>query len=195
MKRCLLLLLVLVAGVALLVRLVDRQPATVPVDYSMALEQTASGRVPWVSPESEAEKEAFDRFRAFWSDLREDRIREWLPRVYAENVWFNDTVRTITNQSELLEYMLVTASHVQSCRVAVVDIARTGEGYYVRWEMTVVPNGAGEGEVWPSIGISHIRFNAEGKVILHQDYWDSAAGLYEHFPVVGWMIRNIKARL
>jgi hypothetical protein len=32
-------------------------------------------------------------------------------------------------------------------------------------------------------------------VVLHQDYWDSAAGLFEHVPVVGRLIRTVKSRL
>ena len=51
------------------------------------------------------------------------------------------------------------------------------------------------GETVRSIGMSHIRFNSAGLVILHQDYWDSGGNLFEHIPVVGWLIRRIKARL
>jgi len=42
---------------------------------------------------------------------------------------------------------------------------------------------------------SHIRFNAAGQVVFHQDYCDSGGNLFEHIPVVGWLIRRIKARL
>jgi hypothetical protein len=51
------------------------------------------------------------------------------------------------------------------------------------------------GETVQSIGMSHIRFNSAGQVVLHQDYWDSGSNLFEHIPVVGWLIRRIKARL
>jgi hypothetical protein len=30
---------------------------------------------------------------------------------------------------------------------------------------------------------------------VHQDYWDSGAGLWEHVPVLGRGIRSIRARL
>jgi hypothetical protein len=32
-------------------------------------------------------------------------------------------------------------------------------------------------------------------VLLHQDYWDSTAGLFQHVPALGTGIRAIKARL
>ena len=43
--------------------------------------------------------------------------------------------------------------------------------------------------------MSHIRFGADGKVVLHQDFWDSSGGLFEHVPGLGWMLRKAKARL
>jgi hypothetical protein len=43
-----------------------------------------------------------------------------------------------------------------------------------------------------SIGISHLRFNANNKIILHQDYWDSMQGFYQHLPIIGGVLRWIK---
>lgn len=43
--------------------------------------------------------------------------------------------------------------------------------------------------------MTHIRFDSEGKVILHQDFWDSTGGLFEHVPALGWMLRRAKKRL
>ena len=51
------------------------------------------------------------------------------------------------------------------------------------------------GEQTTTVGMSHIRFNAKGQVVLHQDFWDSASGLYEHIPVLGSLIRGVKNRL
>jgi hypothetical protein len=195
MKIFLLSWIVLLAVIFLLVKLVDKSPEAPSVDYGAALELTSSAAVAWPERGGVVEQEGFARFKEFWRDLSEERVKEWLPQVYAENVWFNDTVKTITNRAELLDYMLHTASMVKSTSVEVKDIAATDEGYYVRWVMTVEPANPRYGDQWVSIGMTHIRLNANGQVILHQDYWDAAGGLYEHFPVLGWMIRNIKARL
>ncbi|HMO50944.1 MAG TPA: hypothetical protein PKE26_06670 [Kiritimatiellia bacterium] len=195
MKRCTVIMILAVAALAGLIAYVDRQPVESAVSYADALALTDAARVPWVTPNSPEEAEAFARFKSLWSDLTEARVRELLPRVYDDSIWFNDTVKTITDQATLLDYMLTTAGHVQSCRVEIKDIAYTDQGYYVRWDMHVVPKRARPGEVWSSIGITHLRINEAGRVILHQDYWDAAGGLYEHFPFVGWLIRNIRARL
>ena len=73
-------------------------------------------------------------------------------------------------------------------------MAREGN-YYFRWQMTIRFKRLARGEEQRSIGMTHVRFDPEGKVVLHQDFWDSAAGLFEHVPVLGWMLRRVKQRL
>ena len=43
-------------------------------------------------------------------------------------------------------------------------------------------------------GGSHLRFDAQGRVGLHRDYWDAAEELYEKLPVVGGLMRWLKRR-
>lgn len=43
-------------------------------------------------------------------------------------------------------------------------------------------------------GGSHVVFNEQGLVSLHRDYWDAAEELYEKLPVVGGVMRWLKAR-
>ena len=43
-------------------------------------------------------------------------------------------------------------------------------------------------------GGSHVLFNEWGLVTLHRDYWDAAEELYEKLPVVGGVMRWLKAR-
>lgn len=51
------------------------------------------------------------------------------------------------------------------------------------------------GQTQSSTGISHLRFERDGHVVMRHDYWDSADGLYEKVPLLGWAIKTIKARL
>ena len=41
----------------------------------------------------------------------------------------------------------------------------------------------------------HLRFNDAGQVVLHQDFWDSSQGFFEHVPILGAMIRWVRNRL
>ena len=41
-------------------------------------------------------------------------------------------------------------------------------------------------------GGSHLRFDAQGRIALHRDYWDAAEELYEKLPVLGALMRWLK---
>ena len=43
-------------------------------------------------------------------------------------------------------------------------------------------------------GASHVLFNEQGLVTMPRDYWDAAEELYENLPVVGTVMRWLKAR-
>lgn len=43
-------------------------------------------------------------------------------------------------------------------------------------------------------GGSHLRFGADGRIVLHRDYWDAAEELYEKLPLLGGLMRWLKRR-
>ena len=50
-------------------------------------------------------------------------------------------------------------------------------------------------QTWQTVrGGTHLRFNADGLVTLHRDYWDAAEELYEKLPLVGGLMRWLKRR-
>jgi len=81
-----------------------------------------------------------------------------------------------------------------SYSVKVDDIAKSAEGYYIRWIMKFsAPKLAGGKEI-ESIGVSYVVFNSEGKALIHQDFWDSTSGMFEHLPLIGSGIKFVKKR-
>ena len=43
-------------------------------------------------------------------------------------------------------------------------------------------------------GATHVRFDGSGAVVAHRDYWDAAEELYEKLPLLGALMRFLKAR-
>lgn len=144
---------------------------------------------------SSEERDGLKRFEDLFSELSESRIREKVRDVYAADVYFNDTLKEIQGIDALELYLIESARAVELCTVDVQDVASHEGNYYVRWVMDIRFKRLKRGETTRSIGVSHLRLDAEGKVALHQDYWDSASGLFEHVPVIGYGIRAIKARV
>ncbi len=161
--------------------------------YENALGRTAA--IPVVAPDSEAESAALARFQEFLSAMSADGIRADIREVYAQNVFFNDTLKTVAGVDALEEYLLETVQRTSFVRVRFDDVVRSGRDYYLRWFMEYQSDRINGGAVVSSIGMSQIRFDESGKVVLHQDYWDSTGGLFEHAPVVGWVLRKVKSGL
>jgi hypothetical protein len=70
--------------------------------------------------------------------------------------------------------------------------ALQGKDVYLPWTMILTDRRSG-GEQH-SIGLSRLRFNAGGKVIFHQDYWDSADVLVPRVPVANGLIEAVRRR-
>lgn len=145
---------------------------------------------------SKAESEALERFARFFSSFEPDKVDRLLEATYAEDVYFNDTLKEIRGRAALGPYLRHSAAAVESCRVEVLDRVGNGDGdYYLRWRMLIRFRRFARGRDTASVGMSHLRFDGEGRVLLHQDYWNAAAGLYQYVPILGAGIRAIQRRL
>jgi hypothetical protein len=144
---------------------------------------------------SEEERRAIERFQSLLSDFKAPDFSERIPEVYADELFFNDTIKTLYGAEDLQAYLTETAEAIDKGTVEFLDVVTSNGNYYFRWQMTIRFKKLARGEEKRSVGMSHIRFDADGKVVLHQDFWDSTAGLFEHVPALGWMLRSVKSRL
>lgn len=62
------------------------------------------------------------------------------------------------------------------------------------WTMRYRHRKLNSGKLLSLAGNSHLRYGDEG-VYFHRDYFDAGAMLYEHLPVLGFVIGRIKRRL
>ena len=148
-----------------------------------------------LEPGSAGENAALERVKNLLSEVSEENIRGHVAEVYAEDAFFNDTLKTLHGAKAIEAYLLETADSLKSSEVKFKDTARSGGNYYLRWEMTYESKVLNKGNDIRTIGMTHLRFNPEGKVIVHQDFWDSTRGIFEHVPVVKTGISLVKKRL
>ena len=147
------------------------------------------------APGSEAEAAALKRFADFFSDFAPDRVARLLDATYAPDVYFNDNLKAVRGSAELTRYLDESAGGVENCRVLFEDFTRNKDGdYLVRWKMLIRFRKFAKGRDTWTVGISHLRFDADGRVVYHQDYWDSALGVYQYIPLLGAAIRAIRRR-
>lgn len=134
-----------------------------------------------------------DKFGALFSQFANDdafdrRVRDF----YAGELYFNDTFNTFTNIDDLVAYLKETADHGIGIEVNIDDIAQNNYDYYIRWTMHLIFS---ETETLTSVGMTHLRFDENKKVVLHQDYWDGVEGFYQNVPLVGYLVKQVRNRL
>jgi SnoaL-like domain len=165
-----------------------------PVDAFQKAFAEAS-RIQGPAPESTAERQGIARFENFLSHLDEKTAREETENVYAPGAFLNDTLKTVHGAPAIRDYFIKTAQGLDGMTVQFDDVARSGGTYYFRWTMVTRMKHLAGGRPVRTIGVTLVRFDPQGRVLLHQDYWDSAQGVWNHVPVMGSVIRWIQSRL
>jgi ketosteroid isomerase-like protein len=162
-------------------------------DYNAELETLDAASA---APSTAAEQRGLEAWKNLLADLSVENVKGKASKVYAEKTYFNDTLKTLRTADAVEEYLIETAELLNSGTVEYHDTVRSADGsYYVRWEMVYSGKKLAGGKPLRTIGMSQLRFDKDGRVVLHQDFWDSTRGIFQHIPVVGGQIRFIKNRL
>lgn len=135
---------------------------------------------------------AIQRFIDLYSPIDADYIEAHLDQVYAPDLYFNDTLSTIYDRKTLKTHMLKTAERLDYMSLDVQQTWRDGEDVFLRWIMETHFSIMGSEREARTIGISQLRFNDQGQVIFHQDFWDSSQGLDQHLPILGTVTRWLR---
>ncbi|AKS42424.1 nuclear transport factor 2 family protein [Wenzhouxiangella marina] len=144
---------------------------------------------------TEAIDEGVQAFVAAYGDLTQADLRERMTALYAPELYFNDTIHTFNDREALVDYMSRTGDSLEQSSVDVKQVLRDGNDVFLRWSMEFRSSVAGKDIHSRSIGMTHLRFDGAGRVVLHQDFWDSGHALYAQLPVVGFFVRRAHNRM
>jgi hypothetical protein len=172
----------------------SKTPTSQSVQEYLTLVDQLKSR-PTVKPGSSEAEAGIARFTKFFADMTEESVRGLTRETYAPDAFFNDTLKTVRGADAIEHYFLETVKNAESVRATVQDVAVSDGNYYVRWTMDVRLAKFKRGQTLRSIGITHLRFDDAGRILIHQDYWDSTGGFFEHLPVLGGILRAIKSRI
>lgn len=134
-------------------------------------------------------------FGKIFSDFKSGATEANIRSVYAENLYFNDTLKIVEGIDELVQYMTESAESVDGTTVEILEVIRGDEDYFIRWSMKMDLNIKGSESFSHSVGMSQLRFNEAGKITFQQDFWDSSEAFFEHIPVLGRFVKKVKTML
>jgi len=138
---------------------------------------------------------AGEKFQVIMADFKTTLTEENLRATYANDVYFNDTFTTLNGIDEVVEYLGKTVKMMESAQVTILDVAKSDSDYYLRWQMDMEFFARKKRIKSRSIGVTQMRFNAEGKVVYHQDFWDSSNAFYQHLPIVGGLVKRVQSAM
>jgi hypothetical protein len=162
--------------------------------YERALDATA-GAAADMQAGGAQEQTALSRLAAYFAEMTDVSVREGTGAVYAPTAYLNDNLVFVEGAAAIEAYFLHSTGDTDTISVDFLDVVKSGPDYFVRWRMTIKNKRLKKGQPLSSYGMTHFRFDDQGRVLMHKDFWDAATGLYEHLPVVGGMLRFVRSRL
>lgn len=117
-----------------------------------------------------------------------------LEKLYSDDVTFRDPLHQIQGLRALRTYFaqLYANAHDIHYAFSSIDEVMPGQGY-LRWTLQFRHPRLARGQQISLQGCSYLQWH--DRVHFHQDYFDAAALLYEHVPVMGGAIRWLKGRM
>ena len=101
---------------------------------------------------------------------------------------FND-VRGVPAIRQIFAHMFAT---LDQPRFTVTQHIVQGDQAFLAWEIRFRMRRWRAGVEQCIHGATLVRFDAQGRVALHRDYWDAAQELYEKLPVLGGLMRWLR---
>ncbi len=141
-----------------------------------------------VAPETIAE------FTNFLSELGSPDSGERAAQLYAAHLHFSDALLLTNNREVVVEHFAGLSDSGASVDVTMHDIITQQADIYLIWSMQARFRPVRREVSSDTLGITHIRFNDENQVVLHQDFWDTGLGFYSHVPVLGSIVNAIARR-
>ena len=130
------------------------------------------------------------RLAAFYETLTPASLAT-LDRFYAADARFKDPFNEVSGTAAIRRIFAHMFATTEAPRFVVTERIEQGEQAMLGWAFHFVLRG----RALVVRGVTHLRFDADGRVVLHRDYWDAAEELYEKLPLIGGLMRVLRRRL
>lgn len=135
-----------------------------------------------------------DALIQFYNDFSPASVARF-PEFYSDDAWFKDPFNEVRGIAAIQQIFTHMFGQVDAPRFVVTEKVVDANGAMLVWEFFFRMKQWHKGETQIIRGISHLKFNADGKVFYHRDYWDAAEELYEKLPLIGSIFRLLHKAL
>lgn len=132
------------------------------------------------------------RLSVFFEQLQAADVGR-LGELYAPNARFVDPFNDVVGLPALQAIFQHMFETLDAPRFVVIDSMTEGDQAMLTWDFHF--RRRGQPKPWRIHGSTHVRFDAQARVILHRDYWDAAGELYVQLPLLGGLMRFLRRQL
>jgi hypothetical protein len=138
--------------------------------------------------------ETISTFTEFLSELGSKKTGVRAGQLYASELHFSDALMMTRDHDRVVEHFQGLVDAGTAVQVEILQTLISEADVYLIWSMQAEFTPVRQSVVSDTIGVTHLRFNEAGRVVLHQDFWDTGLGFYQHIPVLGRVVKSINRR-
>lgn len=135
---------------------------------------------------------SIDRFKALYQPFNESSLAQ-LDLVYSADVAFKDPIHQLQGLTELYDYFRGFCAADVHCEFEFINQILNSHQAFFHWRMHYNHPRIKAGQPLSLNGASLIKFT--DRVTYHEDFYDMGAMIYQHLPVLGFMVKKINARM
>jgi steroid delta-isomerase len=132
-----------------------------------------------------------DELIRFYHDLSPESVSRFA-NFYSVDAYFKDPFNEVYGIAPIQRIFNHMFKQVAEPRFIVTDKVVDTNGAMLVWEFCFRVKLWGKGETQVMRGVSHLKFNPDGKVNYHRDYWDTGEELYMKLPAIGSLMRGLR---
>jgi ketosteroid isomerase-like protein len=126
----------------------------------------------------------------FFETISPDSVAQ-LSSIYTEEVFFKDPFNEVRGIAAVTAIFAHMFDQVDAPRFVITTSVLQDDQAFLTWDFLFRMKRFAREEQCIR-GATHLRFDEDGRVSLHRDYWDAAEELYEKLPLLGAVMRGLK---
>lgn len=131
----------------------------------------------------------------FYADFTMEKLK-YLPDIYDAAVTFEDPIERVEGIEALSQYFAHGMGNAQSCSFVFEQVIEAENKAFLTWTMHLAHSAIKGGKPFSVPGASLIEFDSNtGLVRNHRDYYDLGDMVYQHLPIIGFLIQQVRKRL
>jgi limonene-1,2-epoxide hydrolase len=117
-----------------------------------------------------------------------------MDEIYATHASFKDPFNRVTGVPAIAAIFGDMFEAMHEPKFKITTAVERGGDAFLTWDFTFRVKKFRPSETMTIHGASHLQFDAQGKIVMHRDYWDAAEELYSKLPVVGALMRFLQRK-